>query len=169
MLLNALVMMMHIALGHNVSAESYVDDLTLLSLNSTSLQRAMDVVSDFMGLGDQKVNEKKTKCFALKDPPGILYEGQALGTTDKVKILGVKDGYFELNVPGSEVEEMCALRFSGITFQHRVLLCGSLIMSKILCGIEVNDFNLNAQQERTLRSALGYAIWTKTDKARNPG
>ena len=49
MLLNALMMMMHIALGHNVSAESYVDDLTLLSLNSTSLQRAMDVVSDFLG------------------------------------------------------------------------------------------------------------------------
>ena len=110
-LLNAL-MMMHIALGHNVSAESYVDDVTLLSLNSTSLQRAMDVVSDFMGLSDKKVNEKKTKCFAKKDPPAILYEGKALGTTDEVKILGVawvfKDGYFELNVQDRKVEEMCA-------------------------------------------------------------
>ena len=80
--------------------------------------------------------------------------------------------YFELNVPDRKVEEMCALarriRFSGVPFQHRVLLCGSLIMSKILCGIEVNDL-LHAQQERTLRSALGHAIWTKTDKARNPG
>ena len=134
MLLNALMMIMHTAVGHNVPAESYVDDLTLLSLDSTSLQRAMDVVSDLMGLSDQKVNEKKTKCFALKDPPAVLFEGQALGTTDKVKILGVvwvfKDGYFELNVLDRKVEEMCALapriRHSGLPFQHRVLLCGSL-------------------------------------------
>ena len=102
----------------------------------------MDVVSDIVGLSDQKVIEKKTKCFALKDPPAFFSEGKALGTTDKVKIVGVtwvfKDGYFELDVPDSTVEEMRALahriRYSGVPFQHRVLLCGSLIMSKILHG-----------------------------------
>ena len=85
------------------------DDYAHLLLGTTSLLRvtlttlpdlqiAMDVVSDIVGLSDQKVIEKKTKCFALKDPPAFFYEGKALGTTDKVKILGVtwvfKDGLF---------------------------------------------------------------------------
>ena len=83
MLLNALTMIMHTAIGHNVSAESYVDDLALLSPDSTITQKAMDVVSDFLGLCDQMVNEKKTKGFALKDTPAIPYEGKVLALLTK--------------------------------------------------------------------------------------
>ena len=164
MLLNALMSILHRAIGQDVVAESFVDDLTLLDSNPEHLQKAMDAISDFMNLSDQQVNEKKTKCFALGVPPSVMYGGKALGCTTEVKILGViwifKDGFFETRVSDQKVEDMCSLayriRCSGISFEHRVLLCSALVMSKILYAIEVND--LGTQQERNLRSAIGYAI-----------
>ena len=175
MLLNALMSVLHRAIGDDVVSESFVDDLTLLSEKSERLQKAMDVIQDFMCLTDQKVNEKKTKCFALKTPPEITYDGKVLANTNSVKILGVtwvfKEGYFELIVSDNKIEEMCTvahrIRYSGISFEHRVLLCSSLIMSKILYGIEVTDFC--TQRERALRTTIGYTVWAKSDKARNPG
>ena len=46
------------------------------------------------------------------------------------------------------------IRYSGVPFQHRVLLCGSLIMSKILHGIEVNDLNTQARKNVQVRPCV---------------
>ena len=175
MLLNALMMILHRAVGEDVTAESYVDDLTLLDVNNANLQRAMDVVADFMGLTDQQVNKKKTKCFGLRAVPVIRYQGTTLGETNSVKILGVTwsfaDGFFVVNLKDKTVEEMCSLahriRCAGLPFHLRVRLCGSLLMPKVLYGIEVVD--MTSTQERILRSSIVHAIWGKSDRARNPG
>ena len=175
MLLNALMMILHRAIGDEVTAESYVDDLTLLHESSDGLQRAMDTLADFMSLTNQQVNEKKTKVFGLRDTPNIRYQGVTLGKTDTVKILGVTwcfgEGSFAVSMKEKVVENICALahriRCAGLPFHLRVLLCGSLLMSKILYGIEVVD--MTTMQERALRSSIVQAIWGKSDRARNPG
>ena len=89
MLLNALMMVLHKAFEGDVTAESYVDDLTLLSSNTPPSQKAMDVDADFRGPTDHKVNQRKTKCFALQFPPSVSYLGSPLGVASSVKILGV--------------------------------------------------------------------------------
>ena len=45
---------------------SFVDDLTLMSNDRKQLQRALDVLAEFMHDTQQQVNEKKTKAFKLK-------------------------------------------------------------------------------------------------------
>ena len=60
-------MSLHRAIGDDVVSESFVDDLTLLSEKSERLQKAMDVIQDFMCLTDQKVNEKKDKVLRFND------------------------------------------------------------------------------------------------------
>ena len=114
-----------------------------------------------MNLTDQKVNTRKTKSFGLPAGPDLKYEGKTLDTTQSVKVLGVSD---------DKIDKMCCLahrmRWAGPAFHQRELLCSSLIMSEVLYGIEVTD--LNTFQKRKLRTAVGYAIWAKTDKARNP-
>ena len=175
MLLNALMMVMHRAFDEDVIAESYVDDLTLLSSSTPPLQKAMDTVADFMGLTEQKVNQKKTKCFALQSPPNVSYLGSILGEAASVKILGVtwafERGSLLLRLADKTVEEMCNLahriRCSGLPFHLRALLCGSLILPKVLYGCEVVD--ISASQERALRTAIVNAVWGKADRARNPG
>ena len=90
-----------------------MDDLTLLSLNTPPLQRAMDVVADITGLADQKINQRKTKCFALQFPPSVSYTGSALGVASSVKILGatwtLQDGNLLLKPADTTVDDMCNL------------------------------------------------------------
>ena len=177
MLLNAIMMVLHKAIDVNgeLVAESFVDDLTLLSSKPNVMQSAVDTIADFMSLTDQQVNTKKTKGFGLQPGVDIRYKGKVLEKTEKVKILGVtwtfKSGYFELAIDEAKIEDMCCLahriRCAKLAFHQRELLCSSLVKSKVLYGIEVTD--LSAAQERKLRTAVGYAIWAKTDKARNPG
>ena len=174
MLLNAIMMVLHRAIDRKVTAESFVDDLTLLSPDPPALQATIDTVADFMALTDQKVNTKKTKSFAMQPWPDLLYEGKVLERTAVVKILGATwrfhSGFFELTIDDKKIEEMCCLahriRCAGLAFHQRELLYASLIMSRILYGIEVTD--LNSAQERKLSTAISLAIWAKADKARNP-
>ena len=58
MLLNAITMVLHKAIEVNgeLVAESFVDDLTLLSSKPSILQSAVDTIADFMSLTDQQVN-----------------------------------------------------------------------------------------------------------------
>ena len=175
MLLNAIMMVLHRAIGSDLVAESFVDDLTLLSLDAKELQKAVDTIAEFMALTDQKVNTKKTKSFGMQPGVDILYDGKPLERAQSVKVLGAtwifREGFFELGIDDKKIDNLCSMahriRCSGLAFHQRELLCSALIMAKVLYATEVVD--LDAAQERKLRTAIGYAIWAKADKSRNPG
>ena len=120
----------------------------------------------------KRSKKRKNKCFGLRTVPVVRRQGTTLGETNSVKILGVTwsfaDGFFVLSIK----DKTAARRRKrsdvlDFPFHLRVLLCGSLLMPKVLYGIEVVD--LTATQERTLRSSIVHAIWEKSDRARNPG
>ena len=50
---------------------SFVDDLNLMSDDRKQLQRALDVLAEFMHDTSQQVNEKKTEAFKLKRRPDV--------------------------------------------------------------------------------------------------
>ena len=106
------------------------------------------------------------------DEAQLVLENVIAGGTGAVKVSGVtwkfRDGFLELAVDDDKV---CCLahrmRCAGLAFHQRELLCSALLMPEVLCGIEVTDFN--TAQQRKFRTAVGYAVWAKTDKARNQG
>lgn len=49
-----------------MTSESFVDDLTMLSVTSEQLQKAMDVIQDLMSLTDQRFNEKKAEVLRFR-------------------------------------------------------------------------------------------------------
>ena len=175
MLLNALMMVLHRVIQPHVMAESFVDDLTMLHQDVPELQTALDLLDEFMRATDQEVNASKTKGFGLKSEPHLAFRGAPLINTSAVKILGMTwkftDGHMELRMEDRKVQSLCELahriRCSGLTFELRKLLLGSLVMSKFNYAIELID--ITAEQERRMRTAIGYAVWKKTDKSRNPG
>ena len=77
MLLNAVVLVLHRSIGREVTAESFVDHLTLLSPELPALQATVYTVADFITLTDQQVNTKKTKSFAMYPGPDLIFEGKA--------------------------------------------------------------------------------------------
>ena len=163
------------ALKDKVRNESYVDDMTLLSSDRTALQQAMDLIEDFMADTGQKVNLKKTKAFGARCEEDIQFEGKKVDHVDKVKILGTilsfVDGRAMFTVQDEKVDAAVALanriRYTPFPFHMRCLLVGSLVMSRILYGVEILD--LNTSQERRLRTAVGCCIWKKNSKDRSPG
>ena len=175
MLLNALMCTLTLCLEDHVETTSFVDDLTLMSKDVVNLQRAMDVLEEFMTDTHQKVNASKTKAFKLCGDLTISLQGEQVDIASEVKILGVKfhfaDSNFLLTVPDDNVEKAVKLahriRFSGMPFHLRNLLNGMLVLPKIFYGIEVQD--LSAEKERRLRTAVSYSLWKKTSKERSVG
>ena len=123
----------------------------------------------------QVVNLKKTKTFGPQGGATIQYKDAPVPKSEAVKILGVtwrfKNGSLDLQVDNKKVQEAVALanriRYAGLPFQVRVMLNSSLVMSKILYGIEILD--LPPGDERKLRTAIGFSIWQKSTKQRSPG
>ena len=89
MLLNALMAVLSCALEPTLTAESFVDDLTILHSSENVLQSGMDAIDKFMQATGQVVNLKKTKTFGPQGGANILYRGTPAPKTDAVKILGV--------------------------------------------------------------------------------
>ena len=175
MLLNVLMAVLTAVLKEKVRNESYVDDLTLLSSNRIAIQQAMDLIGDFMNDTRQTVNLKKTKAFGTRCDEDFACEGRKVEYVDSVKILGTVlgfvDGRMSFSIQEGKVDAAVALanriRFTPFPFHIRCLLVGSLVMSRILYGIEILD--LSTSQERLLRTAVGCCIWNKNSKERSPG
>ena len=175
MLLNALMAVLSSALKDKVQGESYVDDLTVLSPMKESVQQALDVIFDFMADTAQKVNLKKTKAFGTKNEDNFMYDGKAVEYVNKVKILGAVLRFTEermnFTMEDTKVDAAVSLcnriRYTPFPFHMRCLLVSSLVMSRVLYGSEILD--MNASQERRLRTAVGYCIWKKSSKERSPG
>ena len=123
----------------------------------------------------QTVNLKKTKAFGTRCDEDFTYEGRKVEHVDSVKILGTVlgfvDGRMSFSIQEGKVDAAVALanriRFTPFPFHIRCLLVGSLVMSRILYGIEILD--LSTSQERLLRTAVGCCIWNKNSKERSPG
>ena len=177
MLLNALMSVLHSAIGGNVVCESYVDDLTVVAKDPNDVQCASTALEKFLDLTGQVLNEKKTVVMSLNDPVDIIYKNKVLphGNGKSVKILGVKfkcgggecTAVQDLDLLEKMVILCNRIRYSGFNFQQRALLCGALVMAKVGYGLEIADFPQN--HERRLRIAIGYAVWQKTSKQRCPG
>ena len=175
MLLNALMAVLSAVLEPTVGAESFVDDLTILHSDRDVLQAAMDSIGEFMKATGQVVNLKKTKTFGPAGGTDILYDEKEVPKTDSIKILGViwkfKNGNLDLQLDPKKTKDAVALahriRYSGLPFHLRTMLNASLVMSKILYGIEILD--IPPADERKLRTAVGYSIWQKSSKQRSPG
>ena len=175
MLLNVLMAILTIQVEGFVEAESYVDDLNILPGSQGRLQRALDLVDEFMRFTGQKINEKKTKSFGLHGGLDLLLAGKLLQKVDSVKVLGVvlafRDGRVAFQVSDDKVDEAVSLcnriRYSGMPFHIRQTLVGTLVMSRVMYGVEILDLQLS--QERKLRTAIGYAIWKKSSKQRSLG
>ena len=175
MLLNLLMMVLSNVLSPHVINESFVDDLTVLTGSVENLQKATDAVHEFMVDTAQKVNQKKTYAFGPKGGADVLYNGTLIPKKAEVKVLGVKfrfdNGRLDLRVEDAKVRDAIAtanrIRYSNLPFVLRTMLNGSLVMSKVLYGVEVQD--LTPGDERRLRTAVGFSIWQKTSKQRSPG
>ena len=135
----------------------------------------MDAIDAFMQATGQVVNLKKTKTFGPQGGANIFYKGTPVPKTDAVKILGVtwqfRNQNLDLQVNPEKVKTAIALahriRYAELPFHLRNALIGSLVMSKILYGIEILDLSL--ADERKLRTAIGFSIWQKSSKQRSLG
>ena len=107
----------------------------------------MDEISRFMDATGQVVNLKKTKTFGPNGGASIQYKEAPVPKAEAVKILGVtwrfKNGSLDLQVDTKKVQDAIALasriRYAGLPFHTRVMLNSSLVMSKVLYGIEILD------------------------------
>ena len=175
MLLNILMAVLSNVLSPHVINESFVDDLTVLTGSVENLQKATDIVHEFMNDTAQQVNQKKTYAFGPKGGADVMYNGTLIPKKAEVKVLGVKwkfaNGRLDLRVDDSKIQEAVAtanrIRYSNLPFVLRTMLNGSLVMSKVMYGVEVLD--LTPGDERRLRTAVGFSIWQKTSKQRSPG
>lgn len=175
MLLNAIMMVATAALGADVEGESYVDDLTLLSTNPEKLQSALDNLGSFMAISAQQINHKKTVSFGARSSEKFSVGGIDLEHKTETKILGqvidTSDGTISLKIPEKKIEngvKMChRIRYAGLPFHLRSMLCGAMVLSKALYGVEVAD--LHRDQERRLRSSIVSAVWQKRGRDRAPG
>ena len=113
MLLNVLLAILTIQIEDSVEAESYVDDLTIVSQDQKKLQDAMDIIHQFMTYTGQEINQKKTKTFGLAGGCDLRLDGKLLERTQKVKILGVvlcfKNGKVSFTVPDEKIENAITL------------------------------------------------------------
>ena len=175
MLINALMAVLHCVLEPTLTAESFVDYLTILHSSEKVLQSGMDAIDAFMEATGQVVNLQKTKTFGPQGGAEILFKGTPVPKTDAVKILGTtwqfRNQNLDLQVNPGKVRTAIALahriRYAGLPFHLRNALIGSLVMSKIFYGIEILDLSL--ADERQLRTAIGFCIWQKSSKQRSPG
>ena len=175
MLLNILMAVLSNILTPLVANESFVDDLTVLSECKHKLQTAANLIREFNQDTGQKVNLKKTYSFGPKGGADIWYEGSLIPKKTEVKVLGVvwrfDGGRLNLEVDSKKVQEGIEtanrIRYSMLPFAIRTILNGSLVMAKIMYGIEVQD--LKPGDERRLRTAIGFSVWQKTSKQRSPG
>ena len=175
MLLNILMAVLSNVLTPVVRNESFVDDLTVLSPSALNLQRAADLMNAFMTDTGQKVNLKKTYSFGPNGGADVLFNGDPIPKKAEVKVLGVvwkfAGGRLNLTVDADKIADAIAkanrIRYSQLPFSIRNLLNGSLVMSKVMYGVEVLD--LQPGDERRLRTAIGFSIWQKSSKQRSPG
>ena len=171
--LNALMAVSSGALEPTMGAESFVDDLTILHSERGVLQAGMDPIGEFMKAAGQVVKLKKTKTFGPTGGTDIVYDGKEVPKTDSAKILTViwkfKNGNHDLRLDCEKIKDAVAsahrIRYSGLPFHLRSLLNGSLVMSKVLYGIEILD--MPPADERKLRTAVGHSIWQKSSKQKS--
>ena len=175
MLLNGLMAVLHKVLEKEVGAESYVDDLTIYSDNLDKIKAALKEIQKFMRLTDQKVNVSKTKAFGLGEDPVLRFDDKPLSWVSRIKLLGVNLDFqqdkLNFTFDKNKLQKLTALlgriRHSGLHFDLRTLLVEALVGSRLAYGIEILD--LDANQEKKLRTAVGMAVWQKTSTRRSPG
>ena len=179
LLLNALVSILARSVQaevHNITMQSYVDDITMLHKDLEQLQAAIRILEPYLELTQQKLNVTKTYTFAVNDDSCVInFQEQTLPFSNSVKILGVKFyfgnggvAFFYTEADLQFVEPTLArIRSSNLPFWARCLVIAGAVISKINYGSEIRQ--LEDSQERNVKNSITGAVWGSSSRKRTPG